>query len=371
MTDNDIKSIIVFGRGAYFQKKKIELCKKYKIVGFMDNSVDGKCWDEEYSCVICNPQLYWSLLPKNVEIICMSVHFVDMWKQLIEVFGVDEKLIRFGVNINPIANKDKALFSNGELIFSENGRLVYQSSNGGLYYIKSEKDLESLKHSFFITNHPEVVNINKLSVNPASRIFGCEYGKAVDRYYIEKFLFDNSDCIHGTVMEIASSDYIRKYGKNVIQEIILHVNGFNNAYRGNFETGEGINDEMVDCLICTQTLQYIFDLKSALRNIHRMLKPGGVGLFTIPGIKALSPNDSENFGEYWSFTMDSAKRLFYDEYGRENVEVRSYGNVKIAIAYLYGLALEDLSRNDLDYTDPQFPFLITVKVKKDDGYITN
>ena len=69
--------------------------------------------------------------------------------------------------------------------------------------------------------------------------------------------------------------------------------------------------------------------------------------------------DNRNWVEHWSFTSKSVLRLFGDEFGKENVEVETFGNVKVAITYLYGLCLEDM-----DYCDEQFPFLITVKVRK-------
>lgn len=44
-----------------------------------------------------------------------------------------------------------------------------------------------------------------------------------------------------------------------------------------------------DCFVCTQTLTYVWPLREAIRTIHRILKPRGVVLATLPGISQLSP----------------------------------------------------------------------------------
>ena len=56
--------------------------------------------------------------------------------------------------------------------------------------------------------------------------------------------------------------------------------------------------------------------------------------------------------------------MFADVFGEENVEVTSYGNVKTAMSYLYGLSAEMLCSQDFEYDDDNVPFIITAKVKK-------
>lgn len=358
-----MEPIIVFGRGKYFKEKEEAVKSKYDIIGFLDNQVEKKEYDEEYKCYVYNPSYVTELSECNI--LCMSIHFVAMWKQLI-LLKVPEKRIYFGVNILPIHTRDKMLFSNNENLIAKNGKLEYISVKHGNVSISSVDEYDELKRRVYRKEFPEIDFLKEINVKPISSIFGGERGKAVDRYYIENFLKRNSESIRGDVMEIASNDYIQKYGaEKVTSEVILHVEGWGrNAIKGNFETGEGLKENMIDCLICTQTLQYIYDLKSAIRNIFMILKPGGVGLFTVPGIKSLSMGDNRNWGDYWSFTPKSALRLFGDEFGKENVEVETFGNVKVAMAYLYGLCLEDMKIEDMDYCDEQFPFLITVKVAK-------
>ena len=46
----------------------------------------------------------------------------------------------------------------------------------------------------------------------------------------------------------------------------------------------GYSRRRFDCVICTQTLHVIYEVEGAVRTLHRMLKPGGVALVTVPGI---------------------------------------------------------------------------------------
>ena len=94
----------------------------------------------------------------------------------------------------------------------------------------------------------------------------------------------------------------------------------------------------------------IYDLRAAARQLYRALKPGGVLLATVPGISQISRYDMERWGDYWRFTSLSARRLI-EEAGSMEVTVRTYGNVLSAIAFLHGLAADELREKELNYSD--------------------
>ena len=99
-----------------------------------------------------------------------------------------------------------------------------------------------------------------------------------------------------------------------------------------------IPDETFDCAIVTQTLQFVYDIRAALTTLHRILRPGGVLLATVPGITKISRIEDEEYGEWWHYTARSAKRLAEEAFGAGNVEAGSFGNVLSAAGFLYGLA---------------------------------
>lgn len=207
-------------------------------------------------------------------------------------------------------------------------------------------------------------------LNPISRRWGEDRGGPLDRYYIENFLRENGADIRGRVMEIAEDVYSRWFGGNRVArvDILAYREGEhpNAAFIGDLTSADHIPSDAFDCVIVTQTLQLIYDVRSAVRTMHRILKPGGVVLVTVPGISQTNRHDAVPWGDYWcwNFTPLSARMLFEEYFPAENVDIGVHGNVLVAASFLYGLGREELTRSELDYLDPDYPVLITVRAQK-------
>jgi SAM-dependent methyltransferase len=202
---------------------------------------------------------------------------------------------------------------------------------------------------------------------PASRVFGLDLGDAIDRRYIEAFLAANAAKIAGDVLEIADSTYTRKFGgERVRRALVLHATRDNPAADivGDLATGEGIGEAIADCFILTQTLPFLFDVRGAARHAVRSLRPGGHLLVTVPGITQISRYDMDRWGHFWSFTDLSLRRLFEEVAPRECVTVETYGNVKVAASFLYGLPQQALSQEDWDRRDPDYQVTIAAVVRR-------
>jgi len=212
------------------------------------------------------------------------------------------------------------------------------------------------------------VDLGKLDrINPISRYFGFDRGKPIDRYYIEKFLLENRKYIHGSVLEVGDNTYTKKFGEGRVERSdVLHaVRGNPSAtIVANLAEAENIPSNLFDCIILTQTLQFVYDLPAAVKHLHRILKPEGVILATVPGISQISRYDMDKWGEFWRFTTQSAQRLFEHEFTPANVDVRAYGNILIAVALLHGLAVEDVKTEYFEYQDPDYQVLITIRAIK-------
>jgi hypothetical protein len=48
----------------------------------------------------------------------------------------------------------------------------------------------------------------------------------------------------------------------------------------------------------------------------------------------------------------------------ENITIQTYGNVKMAKAFLYGLAVHEVKSKDLEHTDLDYQMVISAVVKK-------
>ncbi len=212
------------------------------------------------------------------------------------------------------------------------------------------------------------INLGKLDhLHPISTHFGYDRGQPIDRHYIENFLSQHKNDVHGRVLEIGDNTYTKQFGGNRVKQsdILYAVEGNPSAtIVADLTQADHIPSDTFDCIILTQTLQFIYDLPSAMKHLHRILKPGGVLLATLPGITQISRYDMDMWGEFWRFTTQSVQRLFEKEFMAENIEVKAHGNVLIAIAFLHGLATEDLKPECLEYQDLDYQVLITVRAAK-------
>ena len=182
-------------------------------------------------------------------------------------------------------------------------------------------------------------------ITPISQSFGLDRGLCIDRYYMEHFLGQCSGDIKGEVLEVGDDVYtVRFGGERVTKSDVLHVTEDN--VRANIVAdltqAEQIPSDAYDCIVLTQTLQFIYDMRKAIQTLYRILKPNGVLLVTLSGINRISRYDMDRWGEYWRFTSLSASRLFEEVFPPSRVTVQGYGNVLAAVAFLHGLAVTEL-----------------------------
>jgi SAM-dependent methyltransferase len=209
-------------------------------------------------------------------------------------------------------------------------------------------------------------------VEPVGRAFGFDRGSPVDRYYIESFLSRHTGDVRGRVMEAGGATYTRRFGGDrVMHSDVLHAQPGNAEATlvGDLATGNGIPNGAFDCVILTQVFQFVYDLRPAVETARAALKPGGVLLATLPGISQISRYDMDRWGEFWRFTSLSARRLFGEVFGPANVTVESRGNVLVAVAFLQGLAQEDLRQREMDYNDRDYELIVTVRAVRADGAV--
>lgn len=205
-------------------------------------------------------------------------------------------------------------------------------------------------------------------LKPISDQWGMDRGRPVDRYYIERFLADHSPDIKGRVLEIGGNGYtVRFGGDQVTQSDVLHVAEDRPQVTiiGDLTDAGHIASDSFDCIILTQTLQAIYDVRAVICTVHRILKPGGVVLITVPGISQISRYDMDRWGYYWSFTSASMRCLLQEAFPPANVQVAAHGNVLASIAFLHGLAQSELKQEELDYVDPDYQLLLTARAVKE------
>lgn len=204
-------------------------------------------------------------------------------------------------------------------------------------------------------------------LTPLSREFGYDRGQPVDRYYIEAFLAASSNLVRGRVLEIGDRGYTERFGGDrVTRSDVLNVNPGKavTTIVADLANGEGIPDDAFDCVILTQTLHLLYDLQSAIATLHRILKPGGTLLLTVPGTISQVATDEWGATWYWGFTALSLRRLLEEAFPAGSIEIVQHGNVLASIGFLQGMAAEEFSADELDHRDELYPLLITARITR-------
>lgn len=222
----------------------------------------------------------------------------------------------------------------------------------GLYWLRRQQ------------RRPNLVDFGSLrKLQPISRNWGYDRGQPISRYYIENFLKKYSEDIRGHVLEFKDSNYTRKFGGNrVIKSDVCNVEKDipESTIVADMTHADHIPSDIFDCIIATETLQYIYDKCAAARHLYRILKPGGVLLASLPGVGKIN----KQWGDCWRFTSISVSKLFEEFFPSENIFIEAHGNVLASIAYLHGLAAKELKKEELEYKDPEYETFITVRAVK-------
>jgi SAM-dependent methyltransferase len=201
---------------------------------------------------------------------------------------------------------------------------------------------------------------------PFSRYWGYERGTPIDRVYIEAFLNANVSDVKGNGLEVMTAAYLERFGgERVMRRDVLDIDPANTRATvvADLNEADSLPPARFDCIVFTQTLHLVPDMRVALANIWRALAPGGVLLLTVP---ALGRHDARKgfHHDRWRVTRTGLEWLLTTLDGGR-WETTAYGNLLSCTAFLYGLAAEELRPEELHLADPEFPLIVAARVVKD------
>lgn len=205
-------------------------------------------------------------------------------------------------------------------------------------------------------------------VEPASRQWGLDRGLPIDRHYINGFLDRHRQDIRGRVLEIKDAGYTRAFGDDRVTDVqVLDIRADNPhaTIVADLSTASGLVPSQFDCIILTQTLHIIYDIRAALANAARLLAPGGVMLCTLPAVSPVNPEDGGlESGDYWRLAPAAVQRMFAECFRPDDVRIETFGNARVGAAFLSGLAAEELSAAERDPVDPWHPLIYCVRAAR-------
>lgn len=353
-----MENAIIWGSGKYYQYKAGYLRKHYHILGIISKDVKETVVDG-YP-VISKETLHQYSYQK---IIVMSdIYFFEIVDEILQM-GIDADKIVLGINLPPATARDVLYISKEEqLEVKEDGTIVWNHDK----VVSCQEDIEELKRLHIGTMTDET--IRNLPIKPLSYDYGMSRwgGHSIARYYIERFVEEQKRFIRGTVMEIGDGRYSTLGGDEVENLLILSLDDEKREHyiKGNLETGEGLQENYLDCIILTNVLSSLFDIQAAVGNIGRALKKGGRAIITVPGIASLYRVQYETYGQFWRFTPSGVIQLLKRHIPNAQLTVKEYGNVKTSAAFLYGMTVEDLTEEELEYQDSCYPMVIGICLEK-------
>lgn len=198
--------------------------------------------------------------------------------------------------------------------------------------------------------------------SPINDSFGYHRGTPIDRYYIKQAIDSYSEHIQGSVLEIGGREYTENCGSvDPKHSFILNYVPMagDNVIVGDLSDYSSLGSYHFDTFICTQTLNFIYDFKSAIASSYELLNPGGYFLGSVASVSNISKYDDSRWGDYWRFTKKGIEAALTSS-KFEIIDVRGFGNVLAAKAMFDGLVVEDFDQQDLlEINDSGYPVIIS------------
>jgi SAM-dependent methyltransferase len=188
-------------------------------------------------------------------------------------------------------------------------------------------------------------------------------GQTIHRTYLEQFLQECSLDIKGHCLEFQEDSYTSRFGGSQVTKLDIlnkETDNPNATIIADLTQPNDIPSNTFDCIICTYTLHIILDLDYMIGELHRILKPGGVLLVSVPDITV-------NYGQYnelWRFTGKGLHVVLAKSFGDENVTTKTYGNSVTAAGELRGLSAPDFTKAQLNYHDPRYALVVCARCVK-------
>ena len=183
--------------------------------------------------------------------------------------------------------------------------------------------------------------------------WGWKRGTPVDRWYIEQYLTEHADLVHGSALEVKSDLYSSRLGARSVDVLDIDPDNALATVVGDVCTPGVLPRSAYDAAVITQTLQLVDDPVAAVRHLAEALRPGGSLLVTVPTMSRLVDESDR-----WRWTPRGLEHLLRSAApDGATVEVAGLGNGLTARAFLFGLSAEEVGEASLRHVDRDYPLV--------------
>jgi len=181
------------------------------------------------------------------------------------------------------------------------------------------------------------------------------------RHYIDEFLTIYQNHVRGRCVEFYPALYREKFASNadLSSYDVWNVTPTHGAtVYGDLQNAHNVPDERFDTIICTHVLCSLERPWLAVKEMHRLLTPGGAVLCTNPAVlQKYAPDPSD----CWRFTRDSMAMLFSDF---RRTEIHSFGNAATVSGSPFYLMTYHFPRRVLNMHDEDCPSVVAAAAWK-------
>jgi SAM-dependent methyltransferase len=242
---------------------------------------------------------------------------------------------------------------------------------------------ERLKRRLSVWKHgwlklPVARNLRCVTLRRTSAVYpGRAVGMQVVRYYWNRFLDERRMDVRGRALEIGVTGTIRHFGEDRLtsaEAIDVSASDPSVTIVADLTKADHVLADQFDCFVNQFTMHILYDFRAALYHSIRLLKPGGVLLINFPCRSGYPANgiplgSGRSAHVCWWFTPYLVEtvcaELGIDE---DHRELKTYGNYFALAAYMAGIPSEELTRDELETVDPDFPLLICARIQKPDKW---
>lgn len=202
---------------------------------------------------------------------------------------------------------------------------------------------------------------------------GRQWGTPIVRHYWDRYLQEHRADIRGIALEIGTTCTIRQLGEHALayaDAIDVSAHSPEITVVADLSRADNVPSDRYDCFINQFTMHLIYDAQAALYHSIRVLKPGGILLINFSCVDyyfscGLDMGTGEPMFVYHSFTPIQVENMLRSlDLRADNYTIDVNGNLFTRIAYQMNMPAEELTRRELEYTDPGHPLLICARVVK-------